>query len=152
MAQVVAVTANSGPKVRSDIEVTLEITETGGILTDIKSKVKSMYGRSIERQCLEVLEFFGIRNAKLSVVDSGALPYVISARIEATIRQLTGEKRELLPAMIPENNYKSSAQRFRFSRLYLPGISPGLFINAVLLNPDGVILVLEDSIALAKKD
>ena len=152
MAQGVAITGNSGPKVRSDIEVTLEITESGGIVLDLKSKVKSMYGNAIEKQCRAVLDFYGLKNARLSVNDSGALPFVISARIEAAIRQLTGDKRELLLPMIAENTYTSSAQKFRFSRLYLPGNAPGMFINAGLHYPDGVILDLEDSVALPKKD
>jgi len=40
MAQ--SVTGNAGPKVRSDIEVTLEITGSGGLEMNIKSKDKSM--------------------------------------------------------------------------------------------------------------
>ena len=34
------ITGNTGPKVRSDIEVTLELTESGGIELNLKSKVK----------------------------------------------------------------------------------------------------------------
>lgn len=152
MAKGVAVTGNSGPKVRSDIEVTLEITQSGGIVTDLKSKVKSMYGSIIEKQCRDILAFYSINNAVLAINDSGALPFVISARMEAAIRELTGDTKELLLPMLPENLYSSTAQRFRFSRLYLPGNSPGMFINAGLHNPDGIILDLEDSVAPAKKD
>ncbi len=152
MTQGVAITGNSGPKVRSDIEVKLEITDSGGVSVEVNSKVKSMYGKAIESQCRSVLDFYEIRNARLVIEDSGALPFVISARMEAAVRQLTGTRREFLPDMLPENAYSSSAQRFRFSRLYLPGNSPGMFINAGLHNPDGIILDLEDSVALAKKD
>lgn len=152
MAQGIAVTGNAGPKVRSDIEVTLEITRSGGIIINLKSKVKSMYGSAIEKQCLDILSFYGIKNATVTINDSGALPYVISARMEAAIRSITGDKKELLPMMLPENLYASNAHRFRFSRLYLPGNNPGMFINAGLHNPDGVILDLEDSVAPAKKD
>ncbi|HPT11997.1 MAG TPA: aldolase/citrate lyase family protein, partial [Bacteroidales bacterium] len=152
MAQGVAVIGNSGPKVRSDIEVNLEITRSGGIVINLKSKVKSMYGHAIEKQCLDILSFYGIKNAILNIDDSGALPFVISARMEAAIRAITGDKKELLPMMLPENMYVSEAHRFRFSRLYLPGNNPGMFINAGLHNPDGVILDLEDSVAPPKKD
>jgi citrate lyase subunit beta / citryl-CoA lyase len=152
MAQEIAVTGNSGPKVRSDIEVKLEITRSGGIVINLKSKVKSMYGHAIEQQCLDILSYFGIKNAILNIDDSGALPFVISARMEAAIRAITGDKKELLPMMLPENMYVSEPHRFRFSRLYLPGNSPGMFINAGLHNPDGVILDLEDSVAPPKKD
>jgi len=51
-----AMTGNAGPKVRSDIEVMLELTDSGGIELSLKSKVKSMYGNAIETQCRELLE------------------------------------------------------------------------------------------------
>lgn len=146
------VTGNAGPKVRSDIEVSLELTESGGIELSIKSKVKSMYGIAIEKQCRELLTRFGITNAKMSVNDSGALPFVIAARIEAAARAMVKIPAGFLPEMLPENLYTSDRGRFRFSRLYLPGNSPGMFLNAGLHSPDGVILDLEDSVAPARKD
>ncbi len=147
-----AITGNAGPKVRSDIEVTLEITATGGIELNLKSKVKTMYGRAIEEQCRSLLNYFGIENARLSVNDSGALPFVIAARIEAAVKALTGTEKCFMPEMAAENLYSSSRDRFRFSRLYLPGNSPGMFLNAGLHSPDGVILDLEDSVAPERKD
>lgn len=147
-----ATTGNAGPKVRSDIEVTLELTETGGIELNLRSKVKTMYGKAIEEQCRSLLTYFGIENGRLSVSDSGALPFVIAARIEAAVKALTGTSRSFIPEMISENTYLSSRDRFRFSRLYLPGNSPGMFLNAGLHSPDGVILDLEDSVAPDRKD
>ncbi|MCU0365953.1 MAG: citrate lyase acyl carrier protein [Bacteroidales bacterium] len=147
-----AITGNAGPKVRSDVEVTLEIKGSGGVELNLKSKVKSMYGNAIERQCRELLKYFGVENAKLSVVDSGALPFVIAARVEAAVKMLTGTEASFLPVMIPENIYHSARERFRFSRLYLPGNNPGMFLNAGLHSPDGIILDLEDSVAPDRKD
>ncbi|MRR19493.1 citrate lyase ACP [bacterium] len=147
-----ATTGNAGPKVRSDIEVTLMLTEERGINLEIKSRVKSMYGNAIEKQCRELLDFFGIRNAMLSVNDSGALPFVIAARVEAAVKALTGTAASFLPEMIEENRYTTSRERFRFSRLYLPGNNPGMFLNAGLHSPDGIILDLEDSVAPDRKD
>jgi len=147
-----AITGNTGPKVRSDIEVALELADNGGIVLNLKSKVKSMYGKAIDKQCRELLSYFGINNALLTINDSGALPFVIAARIEAAVRALTGTADSFLPDMIPENTYCSSRERFRFSRLYLPGNSPGMFLNAGLHTPDGVILDLEDSVAPDRKD
>ena len=145
-------TGNAGPKVRSDIEVTLMITEAGGINLEIKSRVKSMYGIAIEKQCRELLDLFEVKNAKLTVNDSGALPFVIAARVEAAVKALTDTKTSFLPEMIGENIYSSSRERFRFSRLYLPGNNPGMFLNAGLHSPDGIILDLEDSVAPDRKD
>jgi len=147
-----SITGNAGPKVRSDIEVTLELTDSGGIDLSVKSKVKSMYGHAIESQCRELLEHFGIKNARMSVTDTGALPFVIAARVEAAVRALGKASSTFLPEMLPENLYSSDRGRFRFSRLYLPGNSPGMFLNAGLHSPDGVILDLEDSVAPARKD
>jgi citrate lyase subunit beta / citryl-CoA lyase len=147
-----ATTGNAGPKVRSDIEVTLALTDSGGIELEMKSRVKSMYGKAIEMQCRELLDFFGIKNAKLTVNDSGALPFVIAARVEAAVKALTGSTASLLPEMIEENTYSTSRDRFRFSRLYLPGNNPGMFLNAGLHSPDGIILDLEDSVAPERKD
>jgi len=147
-----ATTGNAGPKVRSDVEVTLEIKGSGGVELSLKSKVKSMYGNAIEMQCRELLTFFGVENAKLSLIDSGALPFVIAARVEAAVKMLTGTEAAFLPVMIPENIYHSARERFRFSRLYLPGNNPGMFLNAGLHSPDGIILDLEDSVAPDRKD
>ena len=147
-----AITGNAGPKVRSDVEVTLEIKGSGGVELNLRSKVKSMYGNAIEMQCRELLKFFGVENAKLSLTDSGALPFVIAARVEAAVKMLTGTEASFLPVMIPENIYHSARERFRFSRLYLPGNNPGMFLNAGLHSPDGIILDLEDSVAPDRKD
>jgi citrate lyase subunit beta/citryl-CoA lyase len=147
-----AITGNAGPKVRSDVEVTLEITSSGGVHLEIVSKVISMYGTAIEKQCRELLDFFRIDNAIMKLNDSGALPFVIAARVEAAVRALTGTGASFLPDLADENTYPSSRDRYRFSRLYLPGNNPGMFLNAGLHSPDGVILDLEDSVALERKD
>lgn len=150
MAQII--TGNAGPKVRSDIEVTLELKRSGGIDLEIKSKVKSMYGRAIEEQCRMLLKHFEVTHARMSVADSGALPFVIAARIEAAVKALKKTDKTWLPDMLPGNKYSSHRERFRFSRLYLPGNNPGMFLNAGLHSPDGIILDLEDSVAPDKKD
>ncbi len=42
-----AISGNSGPKVRSDCEIMLELKTSGGVVIDLTSKVKSLYGESI---------------------------------------------------------------------------------------------------------
>ncbi len=143
---------NSGPKVRSDCEVTLELSSSGGIVIDLTSRVKALYGDSIKEQSVALLRFYGIENARLAIVDSGALSFVISARLEAAVRKLRGDIPGYLPDMIPANCYASERNRFRFSRLYLPGNTPGLMINAGLHSAEGIILDLEDSVSPEKKD
>ena len=132
MKKSIAVAGNSGPKVRSDCEITLELTDDGGIIVDLVSKVKVLYGESIIRLASEMLKFFGITNARVKIVDSGALPFVISARLEWAVKQLIDTDLDYLPEFIEENRYSSVRDRFRFSRLYLPGNTPSLMINAGL--------------------
>lgn len=146
------VTGNAGPKVRSDCEITLEIADSGGIRIDLESKVKSLYGESIRSLITEVLDFFELRHARLGVKDSGALPFVIAARTEAAVKKITTTKYEYIPAVTNGPHVPSSRNRFRFSRLYLPGNNPALMINAGLHSSDGLILDLEDSVAPGKKD
>jgi citrate lyase subunit beta/citryl-CoA lyase len=152
MNKFIAVSGNSGPKVRSDCEITIELKEEGGITIDLVSKVKVLYGESIKKQTYEMLGFFGVKNASVKINDSGALPFVISSRIESAIKQLIVSDLEYLPELIFENKYRTTRDRFRFSRLYIPGNSPALMINAGLHSADGVILDLEDSVAPEKKD
>jgi citrate lyase subunit beta/citryl-CoA lyase len=152
MKKSLAIAGNSGPKVRSDCEIVLEIKSEGGITIDLISKVKVLYGASIKDLISEVLNFFGIKNALVKVNDSGALPFVIAARLESAVKQLISTDLEYLPWFLPENSYSTIRDRFRFSRLYLPGNTPGLMINAGLHSADGIILDLEDSVAPEKKD
>jgi citrate lyase subunit beta/citryl-CoA lyase len=152
MNKSLAITGNRGPKVRSDCEITLELTSAGGIIIELISKVKALYGESIENLLTSVLRFFGIENASVKMDDSGALPFVIAARLEAAIRQVIETDLEYLPELLPENSYPTDWDRFRFARLYLPGNTPGLMLNAGLHSAEGVILDLEDSVAPEKKD
>jgi citrate lyase subunit beta/citryl-CoA lyase len=152
MNKSLAITGNKGPKVRSDCEISLELTSGGGIVIELVSKVKALYGESIESLVALVLRFFGIQNALIKMHDSGALPFVISARLEAAIKQVIETDLEYLPDLIPENCYQTGRDRFRFARLYLPGNTPGLMLNAGLHSAEGIILDLEDSVAPEKKD
>ncbi|MEA2007794.1 MAG: aldolase/citrate lyase family protein, partial [Chloroflexota bacterium] len=56
------------------------------------------------------------------------------------------------PELIAENRYSTAKDRSRRSRLYLPGNTPKLMINAGIHSPDGIILDLEDSVAPSKKE
>ncbi len=151
MGEIVS-TGNKGKGVRSDCHVTLELTGEGGIQLHLVSKVAVMYGDTIRRETLEILDYFGIRNAMVSIEDSGALSLVLAARLEAAIKKLVNTDKVWLPAMLPSNQYTTARDRNRFSRLYLPGNSPSLMINAGIHTPDGIILDLEDAVAPDKKD
>lgn len=146
-----ATAGNNGDKDRSDGYVSLELIKSGGITIDLQSKVKSLYGESIESLCSEVLKCFGVDHAIVKIEDKGALPFVLAARLEAAIKQVIKTDKEYLPEMLPENRYTTTRDRFRVTRLYLPGNTPSLMINAGIHKPDGIILDLEDAVAVNKK-
>lgn len=147
-----ATAGNKGKGVRSDCFVTLELTEQGGIDLQVDSKVGVMYGNDIRKEAMGIIAFFGIGNAVAKIEDSGALPLVIAARLEAAVKKLVQTDKEYLLPMLAENTYSTACDRNRFSRLYLPGNTPPLMINAGIHKPDGIILDLEDAVAPDKKD
>jgi citrate lyase subunit beta/citryl-CoA lyase len=142
-----------GKDIRSDCWMALELTDSGGIQVSLTSKVDVMFGASIIKSCEDGLRHFGVKNAKLVVEDAGALPFTLMARLETAVKRLHADlKTEWLPEMQPFCTYESTRDRFRRSRLYLPGNEPKFFINAGIHKPDGVILDLEDSVAPSQKD
>ncbi len=144
---------NRGPNVRSDCYVEITSKRTSGIKIELKSKVDVMYGSSIKSTLLEMCNYFEIKNAIISVEDSGALPSTLMARFELAIKRLYPKiEKEYLPNFKNTNKYESSIDRLRRSRLYLPGNEPKFFPNAGLHKPDGIILDLEDSVAPTEKD
>ena len=146
-----AITGNKGDRIRSDCQVKLQILEKGGIRIELKSKVDRMFGEQIRQQALEVLESLEVSHAILEMEDSGALPFVIAARIEAAVKKLRPTTKHWIPPVIEQNRYETTRERFRFSRLYLPGNSPSMMLNAGIHQPDGIILDLEDSVAPERK-
>ena len=147
-----AITGNTGDRIRSDCQVQLQLQSAGGIQIRLQSKVERMFGEQVRRQAAEVLEVLGVGHARLEIEDSGALPFVIGARIEAAVRQLKDTERRWIPPLLEQNRIESSRERFRHSRLYLPGNTPSMMLNAGLHHPHGIILDLEDSVAPGKKE
>ncbi|MCU0642761.1 MAG: aldolase/citrate lyase family protein [bacterium] len=142
-----------GTDVRSDCWVKLIVTDSGGIQIEADSKVKIMYGKSIEETIKNGLSFFEIENAIVQLEDSGALPFALMARLETAVRRAKRDNgKQWLPDFRSVCDYTSARERFRRSRLYLPGNEPKFMINAGLHKPDGIILDLEDSVAPAEKD
>ena len=140
-----------GDSVRSDCFVEVEIRTRGGITLDLESKVGSLYGESITRLLKDVCAALGLRDGAFHIVDQGALPFVIAARVESAIKRALPETAPVcLPEALPLK--RQSADRLRRTRLYLPGNEPKFFTNAGLHRPDGIVLDLEDSVAPLEKD
>jgi len=141
-----------GKDVRSDVHVSIEPRESGGLEITLESRVGLYYGSPILIQTRHVLESLGVKHARISIHDEGALPFVISARIETAVKRSgLGVDKKVLPDKVapPE---PTPRDRLRRSRLYLPGSEPKYFINAGLHGPDAIILDLEDSVHHAEKD
>lgn len=142
----------TGAAVRSDCYVRISLLQRGGVTIDLTSKVGSMYGDSIRNQVLQILHHRRVKNASVKIVDHGAFPFVITARVETAL--------ERIGVIVSGNSSDAkirygavhSRDRMRRTRLYLPGNEPHYFINASLHKPDCIILDLEDSVAPAEKD
>ncbi len=141
-----------GKDVRSDLHVAIEPRDSGGLDISLESRVAPYYGDAIVSQARQVFAQLEVRHARVIIHDEGALPFVISARIEAAAKRagLAGERQALPePGALPE---PSARDRLRRSRLYLPGSEPRYFMNAGLHEPDAIILDLEDSVHPGEKD
>ena len=142
----------AGGDVRSDLHVSFEERASEGIAIELQSRVALYYGEVIRQQVRDVLRALGVEHAFLEIVDEGALPFVISARVEAAVRRAgLGQGKSAMPDALPLPA-PSARDRLRRSRLYLPGNEPKYFINAGLHAPDAIILDLEDSVHHAEKD
>ena len=81
--------ATAGTLESSDVFVTLEPHD--GLQIDIDSVVKNQFGEAILHTVEDVLSELNVRNAKLSIVDRGALDCVIRARVETAVLRGKGE-------------------------------------------------------------
>ena len=142
----------AGSDVRSDLHVSVEERPGGGVEIELRSRVALYYGDNIRQQVRDVLRALGVEHAFVKMVDEGALPFVIAARVEAAVRRAgMGNHKSARPEEFPLPA-ASARDRLRRSRLYLPGNEPKYFVNAGLHGPDAVILDLEDSVHLSEKD
>ena len=142
---------NHGPGIRSDCFAALEIKSSGGIKINLTSKVDALFKKSIYKLAEDILDHYQVKDAVLEINDRGALPFVLAARIEAAVKGCLETEEEYLLDIIPENQSQTTRDQTRRSRLYLPGNTPKLMLNAGIHQPDGIILDLEDSVAADKK-
>jgi citrate lyase subunit beta/citryl-CoA lyase len=140
-----------GADVRSDCWVLVEKSDAPKI--QIKSKVEALYGDTIRQTIESTLATLDANDLKVTVEDSGALPFTMMARIEAAVKRLRPEStRVCLPNLNPAAQYVIPRERLRRTRLYLPGNTPKFFVNAGLYKPDAIILDLEDAVSPDEKD
>ena len=91
----------AGNDVRSDLHVTIEERTSGGIEIALRSRVELYYGEVIRQQARNVLRALGVEHAFIEIVDEGALPFVIAARLEAAVRRAgLAEGKQALPEVV----------------------------------------------------
>ena len=76
-------TAAAGTLESSDALVTVEPGD--GITLELISSVMNQYGRQIKATVLETLERLDVKDAKITVVDKGALDCTLKARVECAV-------------------------------------------------------------------
>ena len=81
--------AVAGTLESSDAMVTVEPGE-GGISLELSSSVMNQYGRQIKATILETLERLDVKDARVTVVDKGALDCTIKARVECAVFRSCG--------------------------------------------------------------
>jgi citrate lyase subunit beta / citryl-CoA lyase len=150
----VAEAGRKGPDVRSDCWIRVSHSNETGVRITLRSKVASMYGRQIREAVAQGCERLGVEGAEVEIDDSGALPFVLMARLETAVRRAFAldPSRAWLPDVLPSSLTPARRDRLRRSRLYLPGNQPKYLPSAGLHRPDGMILDLEDSVSPSEKD
>ncbi len=131
-----------GEKPRSDLRVKYTLSKKP-LSISVESTVNTLFGKAIKQQIEDICKDLKIRTGTIEIEDFGALPFVIAARLEAAIKQAHPDLQlESLPLMKDFCMYASSHDRFRRSRLYLPGNQSKLMLNVGIHKPDCIILDL----------
>ena len=88
--------AVAGTLESSDLMVTVE-PGSNGIELAISSSVMNQYGRQIKNTVLETLDRLEVRQAKVTVVDKGALDCTIKARVECAVFRSGDQSQKNIP-------------------------------------------------------
>ncbi|MBN1756566.1 citrate lyase acyl carrier protein [bacterium] len=85
--------SSTGRQSKGDIYIELAPgKEGGGIEVELTSSQKALFGKAILASIKGKIKEFGIQDAKVKVIDDGALDFVIQARTEAAILAASGEE------------------------------------------------------------
>lgn len=87
--------AMAGTLESSDAQVTVEPGE--GLELNIQSSVLNQYGRQIKATVLETLDRLEVKDAKVTVVDKGALDCTLKARVECAVFRSCGKSTSNIP-------------------------------------------------------
>lgn len=116
----------------------------------IESSVIHQFGRQIKATVMETLERLDVKDAKVTVVDKGALDCTLKARVECAVYR-SNDVSENLPwevlSMIHPNK-----KRLRRSMMFLNAQKPSLIKDPYIYGADSIMLDLEDAVAENQKD
>ena len=79
--------AIAGTLESSDLQIIIDSNDGKGIEIDLSSSVENQYGRRIREVLRQTLANLGVADAKLTVVDKGALDCTIIARTVAVVHR-----------------------------------------------------------------
>ena len=79
----------------SDAQVTVE--PASGLELNIQSSVLNQYGRQIKATVLETLDRLDVKDAKVTIVDKGALDCTLKARVECAVFRSCGASESNIP-------------------------------------------------------
>ena len=88
-------TAMAGTLESSDAQVTVE--PGNGLELKIQSSVLNQYGRQIKATVLETLNRLEVKDAKVTVIDKGALDCTLKARVECAVFRSCGQSASNIP-------------------------------------------------------
>ncbi len=92
---VIEKSAVAGTLESSDAQVTVEPAE--GLTLSIESSVLNQYGRQIKATVEETLNRLEVKNAKVTVVDKGALDCTLKARVECAVFRSSSSSEKNIP-------------------------------------------------------
>ena len=87
--------AMAGTLESSDAQVTIE--PASGLELNIQSSVLNQYGRQIKATVLETLDRLDVKDAKVTIVDKGALDCTLIARVECAVFRSCGASESNIP-------------------------------------------------------
>ena len=87
--------AMAGTLESSDAQVTIE--PASGLELNIQSSVLNQYGRQIKATVLETLERLDVKDARVTIVDKGALDCTLKARVECAVFRSCGVSESNIP-------------------------------------------------------
>ncbi len=89
--------AVAGTLESSDAMVTVEPNDgdNNGITLELDSSVMQQYGRQIKKVIMETLDRLNVTDARIHVVDKGALDCTLKARVECAVYRSKGQTDDL---------------------------------------------------------